>query len=91
MSVGALLDELERAGIRLSADGDDLITEIQSGACLDPFRDHIVAYKPALLAILDLQEQIVAAATVEPAAFDREADQALWKAWYALEASETAR
>ena len=71
MSVGALLDELERAGIRLSRDGDDLIAEIQPGACLDPYREHIVANKPTLLAMLDLQEQIVAAATVEPAAFDR--------------------
>jgi hypothetical protein len=88
LSVVALLDALERAGIRLSRDGDDLIAEIQPGACLDPYREHIGATKPTLLALLELQAQIVAAATVAPAAFDREAYDALWRRWYDLAAHE---
>jgi hypothetical protein len=88
MSLVSLLDELERAGIRLSPDGGDLIAEIQPGACLDCYRQHIVANKPTLLAILDLQEQIVTAATVEPAAFNREAYDALWTRWCALAAHD---
>ena len=86
MRVVALLDALEHAGIRLSRDGDDLIAEIQPGACLDPYREHIGATKPTLLALL--QAQIVAAATVAPAAFDREAYDALWRRWYDLAAQE---
>jgi hypothetical protein len=49
MSIAALLDELDAAGIRLHAGGDTLRAEIPPSASLDPFRDRIRAVKPALL------------------------------------------
>ena len=52
MTARAFLAELRAAGIRLGRDGADLIAEVRPGADLAPFRDHILAHKPALVAAL---------------------------------------
>jgi hypothetical protein len=85
MSASALLVELEAVGIRLHRDGDDLLASIRPGANFDPFRQRVREHKPALLASLALQEQIVAAATAATAAFDRAEYDHLWTEWHALQ------
>lgn len=52
MSAHGLLAELQAAGVRLARDGDDLVAEIHPGASLAPYRERILAQKPALLAAL---------------------------------------
>ena len=86
MSAGAFLAELETAGVRLSRDGADLIAEIRPGASLDPYRERIAAYKPALLAEL-LKARIIAVVTADPAEFDRAEYERLWALWEAHEAA----
>jgi hypothetical protein len=83
MGAAALLDDLTAAGIRLHREGDRLRAEISPGARLDPFRDQITANKPTLLRELR-QREIVAAATAEPAHFDRERYEQLQQQWTAL-------
>ena len=86
MSAHALRTALEAAGIRLRRDGGDLLVSSGHGASLDPFRQRIREFKPQLLAVLELQEQIVAAASVAPSQFDRRHYDALWRRWHALNA-----
>jgi hypothetical protein len=81
MSAVALVDELQAAGIRLGHDGGELIADVLPGVDLDPFRERIRQHRPALLALLALQDEIVAAATAARDAFDREAYDALWVRW----------
>ena len=52
MSTPALLDELEVAGVRLTRVGDDLRYETRPGVSIVPYRERILAHKPALLSIL---------------------------------------
>jgi hypothetical protein len=85
MSSADLLQELEAGGVHLSRDGDDLIADMRRGASLEPFRERIIANKPALLAEL-LKAEIIAAVTVAPADFDRAAYLRLMEHWYGLEA-----
>jgi hypothetical protein len=82
----AFLDELNAAGVRLSQSGDDLRFATNPGVSIAPFRDRIVANKPALVAALGLQEQIIQAATAATAAFDRRLYDRLWADWHAFEA-----
>lgn len=88
MNTVPFLDELAAAGVRLSPEGDDLIAAIPAGVSLDPCRSRIRDSKPALLAALHLQAQIVAAATAASAAFDRATYDALWQQWYAIQDQE---
>jgi hypothetical protein len=85
VSASAMVDELRAAGIRLSRDGGDLVADVLPGAKLDPYRDRIAQCRPALLAELDLREQIVAAATAAQSAFDRQHYDVLWERWHALQ------
>lgn len=86
VSARALLAELAGAGVRLSRDGDDLIAEIRPGASLDPYRERIMAHKPALLAEL-LQARIIEVVTAEPAVFNRAEYDRLTALWNAREAA----
>ncbi len=52
MSLAALLDELSRLGIRISADGDRLVTKAPRGALTHSLRSTLSAHKPALLEML---------------------------------------
>jgi hypothetical protein len=89
MSAALLLDELADAGIRLAPDGADLLAETRPGASLEPYRHRNRAHKPAILAALRLQDQIVAAATAATDAFDRAHYDALWQQWHALQDQES--
>lgn len=89
MSARALLAELERAGVRLSLAGDDLHVQARAGVSIAPYRERIIAHKPALLAEL-LKARIIAAVTVEPERFDRAEYERLLARWKALAASEAA-
>jgi hypothetical protein len=86
MSASGLLVELERAGIRLARDGEDLIAEIRPGTSFEPFRERIRQQKPALLVAL-LQIEIIAAVTVDPTAFNRPAYERLVALWAAYDAA----
>jgi hypothetical protein len=81
MSASGLLHELEAAGVRLHLADDRLRAEISPGADLGPFRERIRQHRPALLSLLALQDEIVAAASAARDAFDREAYDALWVRW----------
>lgn len=83
----SLLTELEAAGITLTRNGDRLHYQTQPGVSLEPFRDQIVANKPALIREL-LQREIVTAASVDLAHFDRAAFDRLWEQLRALPDSE---
>ncbi len=87
MTAQALLHELEDAGIRLHRTGSRLRAEIAPNASLDPYRDRLHQIKPAVLKEL-LQREIVAAACIEPDLFDRDAYDALWAQWHALNDQE---
>jgi hypothetical protein len=88
MSAATLHDELMGIGIRLSRDGDDLIADVLPSADLDAYRDQIISHKPALLAMLALQEEIVRTATAARDGFDHAAYDALWERWHALHDEE---
>jgi hypothetical protein len=88
MNAPAFLDELDRAGVRLTLSGHDLQFETRPGVTIADFRERIVASKPALMATLRLQKQIIEAATAATAAFDRRLYDRLWANWHALEAEE---
>ena len=88
MSAGALVDELAAAGVRLSLAGDDLRYQTKPGVSIAPSREQIVTNKPALIALLRLQDEIVAAASAARASFDRAAYDELWRRWHALQARE---
>jgi hypothetical protein len=90
MGADRLLDRLHAAGIRLGCDGGTLYADVLPGVNLTPHAATITAHKPALLAALSLRERIIAAVTVEPAAFDRPAYDALWTQYRALK-GENAR
>jgi len=85
MSASALIDELIEAGVRLSLDGGELVADVLPGVDVDPYRGRIAQGRPALLAELDLRQQIVAAATAAQSAFDRAACDELWRRWHALQ------
>ena len=85
MSASALLVELENAGIRLDHDGDALFANVLPGWDITQYRDRIAASKPLLLAVLHLQDQIVAAASAAQEAFDRATYDELWRRWHALQ------
>jgi hypothetical protein len=85
MSAAGLLDELTASGIWLRQDSDDLLVGIRQGVNLDCFRGRIIEQKPTLLALLQLQGQIVAAASTPLADFDRKLYDALWERWWALQ------
>jgi hypothetical protein len=84
----ALLDELAAAGVRLSLAGDALRYQTRPGVSIAPYREQITAHKPALVALLALQDEIVAAASAARDAFDRAAYDALWARWHALAEQE---
>jgi hypothetical protein len=89
VSAPALLAELEATGVRLSLAGDDLRYRTQPGVSIGPYREQITAHKPALLALLAVQDEIVAAASVARAAFDRQHFDSLWAEWHALQVQGT--
>jgi hypothetical protein len=90
MSAAALLAQLEAAGVRITREGDTLRVRGMSGVDPAPYREQITAHKPALLALLRLQEEIVATATVATEAFDRQHYDTLWVQWHSLNAQENA-
>jgi hypothetical protein len=81
MNALALLDELLEAGIRLCLDGDELMADVLPDANLDSYRERIQERKEALVATLRLRDEIVAAASVEPECFNRDAYEGLWRQW----------
>ena len=83
MSAAALLRELEAAGVRVTRTGEDLRVK-GNPASITAFRERLAAHKPGVLMEL-LQREIVAAATVEPADFDRSAYDGLWTRYHALD------
>ena len=88
MSAAALLAELEAARVQLSLAGVDLRFQTRPGVRVAPYREQIVAHKPALLVEL-LQRRIIEVVTVEPADFDRAEYDRLWTRWHELEARGT--
>jgi hypothetical protein len=90
VSAAALLSELEAAGVRLSLAGDALRYQTRPGVRIAPYRERISTSKPALIALLRLQDQIVTAATAAQAAFDRQYYDDLWCRWYVLHEQENA-
>jgi fumarylacetoacetate (FAA) hydrolase family protein len=88
MRAAALRAEMETAGIRVFRDGASLRVEVLSDVTLDPYRQRVRESKPTLLAVLQLQEQIVEAATVAQSAFDRAAYDRLWAEWHAVQSEE---
>jgi hypothetical protein len=81
----ALLADLDAAGVHLTRAGDDLRYRTRPGVSIAPFREQIAANKPALLALLALQGQIVEAASAARERFDRDTYDRLWREWYDLE------
>jgi hypothetical protein len=64
MSTRALLADLEAAGVHLTRVGDDLRYETRPGVPIAPYRERILANKPALLSILGNDVQPAASALV---------------------------
>jgi hypothetical protein len=89
VNAAALLADFEAAGVRLSLAGDDLRCQSRPGVRIAPYRERIVTNKPALIALLRLQDEIVGAATAARDAFDRQSYDKLWRDWYALQEQET--
>jgi hypothetical protein len=89
MSAAAFVDELQAAGIRLSHDGDGLVADVLFGATLAPYQARIADMKPALVALLALQDAIVATASAARSAFDRQHYDGLWEHWHALQEEST--
>lgn len=72
MIASAFLAELERAGVRLEREGEQVRYRTAPGVSIDPYRARIAALKPALLAALDWH----AAVWLPPEQFNRpEADR----------------
>jgi hypothetical protein len=88
MTVGALVDTLAAAGVRLSLAGNDLRYQTQPGVSIAPYREQITEHKLALVTELRLREEIVAAAAAVHARFDRERYDELWRRWSELQAEE---
>ena len=84
MNPAALLDEFADAGVILSLNGDRLHYQTRPGVGIAPNADRIRNAKPALLALLHVQDEIVPAATVATAAFDRQHYDDLWRRWHEL-------
>jgi hypothetical protein len=87
VTVAALLDALDAAGVHLSLAGDDLRYQTRPDVSIAPHTDRIKVHKPALRQEL-LQRQIVATATVAPEHFNREEYDRLWVRWHAQDAKE---
>jgi hypothetical protein len=85
VTAAALLAELNAAGIRVTRQDDQLRVRANPGVSITPFRESITGHKPALLAELRLREQIVSAAPVAEASFDRAAYDELWRRWAELQ------
>jgi hypothetical protein len=82
VSAAGFLSELEAAGVRLSLADGGICFQTRPGVSIAPFRERIMAQKPALLAEL-LKARIIAALDVEPADFDRTEYDRLWMLWKA--------
>ena len=81
MSAAALVAVLDAAGIYVSRAGDNLRVRAQPGVSLAPSAEDLRQHKQALLAELRLREEIVAAASVSHARFDRARYDELWRRW----------
>jgi hypothetical protein len=88
VNAAALLDELTAAGVSLTRSGDDLHYRTHPGVSIAPYCDQIITYKPALLTLLALQEEIVRTAGAARDAFDRAAYDVLWERWHTLHDEE---
>ncbi len=84
MSAATLLAELDAAGVHIGREGDALRVRGEPGVTLDVYTPRIKDGKRAILAVIALQDQIVAAATADPSQFDRARYDALWRRWDAL-------
>lgn len=87
MSAAALLKTLSAAGVHMSREGHELRFRTEPGTGISQHIETIRQYKPALIREL-LQDQIVAAASVEPEHFDRDAYDRLWSEWHELSDQE---
>lgn len=85
MNANQFHDQLYDLGIRLVRDGDVLSADVQPGVDIAPHLDLIREHAPVLLRAADLREQIITAATVDPAEFDRVTYDAMWAEWNALD------
>jgi hypothetical protein len=88
MNAAALFAELAAAGVHVSRDGDSLRVRGGRDGSIAPFLETIRHHKPALLLEL-LQTEIVAAASIDPAHFDRQHYDELWRRWRALNQENT--
>ena len=84
----ALLTELEEVGVHLSLGGEDLRFQTRPGVSIAPCRKRIQDHKPALLALLALQDEIVRTASAARDAFDRQHYDELWRRWHARQEQE---
>jgi hypothetical protein len=84
----ALLARLEAAGVHVSREGDSLRVRGEPGVHPAPYRECIREAKPALLALLALQDEIVRTASAARDAFSRRHYDRLWERWYALAEQE---
>lgn len=88
MNAAVMLSDLEKAGVRVRRDGDDLIAETPHGASLDPCRDRLREAKSLLLEELRLREAIIAALDLGPEDFNRSAYHALMREYEELQQRE---
>jgi hypothetical protein len=88
VSAAALVAALDAAGIHIAREDDNLRVGANPGVILVPYVDDLRQHKATLLALLAVQDEIVKAATVARAAFDRQHFAALWERWYALRGEE---
>jgi hypothetical protein len=88
MNAEMLLDELAGHGIHLVRDGDAILADVEDGADVTRHLDRITTHKPALLALLALQDEIVRTASAARDAFDRAAYDRVWERWHALHDEE---
>lgn len=89
MNAEIMLDMLASNGIRLLRNGANIDADIAEGADITPHLDMIREHKGALLAALDLRARIIAAATIDPARFNRDEYNRLWACWNALNTNAT--
>jgi hypothetical protein len=87
MSAAALLADLASDGIRLHRNGGELVAEVPPGASLDPYRERIRSGKGSLLMEL-VKAEIMKCVYVEPADFERDRYDGLWREFYALESQQ---
>lgn len=90
MTAAALLAGLEAAGIHVAGEDDNLRVRANPGISLAPYVEPIREHKPALLALMALQDEIVRTASAARDAFDRAAYDELWRRWHVLQEQESA-